>query len=76
MTVTRGRKPFIASMAAISVLFAVLLFVSIHQRYGTIRTLLYCLIGVAVIWVVGYLKSRLFGWIGPRKENGDTADPQ
>jgi hypothetical protein len=60
-------KTFIGITSAISAVFAVLLFVSIHDRYGVWKTLLFCLAGVGAIWLFSYLRARLFGWIGPRR---------
>jgi hypothetical protein len=67
-------KTYIAIMTAISAMFAALLASAIHESQGTGRTAIYCAIGVAAIWILGYLKARLFGWIRPGDEEQDTLD--
>jgi hypothetical protein len=64
-------KTYVMIMVAISALFAALLASAIHETQGTGRTALYCSIGVVAIWIIGYIKGRLFGWIQPdRKDPG------
>lgn len=58
-------KTYVTIMIAISALFTALLASAIHESQGTGRTALYCTAGVAAIWILGYLKARLFGWIRP-----------
>lgn len=65
---------FIAIMTAISALFAALLASAIHESQGTARTALYCAAGIVVIWVIGYLKARLFGWIRPSEDERDSPE--
>jgi hypothetical protein len=62
---------YVAIVSAVSLLFAVLLFNRIHSRYGTWRSLLICLAGVAAIWFFGYLRARFFGWVGPTRRSDD-----
>ena len=66
-------KTYIAIMVAISAMFVALLASAIHETQGTARTALYCSLGVVAIWILGYLKGRLFGWIQP---GGKDSDPQ
>ena len=70
----RDLKTFIVIASSLSLVFAILLFAAIHSRYGTCKSLLYCLIGVIAIWVFGYLKARLFGWIGPGSSEDDEPE--
>ena len=58
-------KTYIAIMVAISAMFVALLASAIHEAQGTGRTAAYCAAGVAAIWIIGYIKARLFGWIRP-----------
>lgn len=58
-------KTYVAIMIAVSALFAALLASAIHESQGTLRTAIYCAAGVAAIWILGYIKARLFGWIRP-----------
>ena len=67
-------KIFALIGAVISVALVALLAPAIHESQGTARTILYCAIGVAAIWIFGYLKARLFGWIRPDKEERDSPD--
>lgn len=67
-------KTFIGIASAFSVVFAVLLFIGIRGRYSVWKSLLLCLAGVVVIWVAGYLKARLFGWIAPGGRKGEKPD--
>jgi hypothetical protein len=64
-------RAYIAIVTAISVIFVALLAPAIHESQGTGRTVLYCAIGVAAIWVFGYLRARLFGWTGPGAKDRD-----
>jgi hypothetical protein len=68
---SRDTGTYLIIVTAISVLFAVLLFPNIHTRYGTWKSVLICLVGIAAIWVFGYLKARLLGWIGPAGRRKD-----
>jgi len=71
----REFKVFAIVISAVSALFAVLLFIAIHDECGVAKSLLFCLLGIAAIWILGYLKARLIGWIRPRPpKNGGTKD--
>ena len=70
----KDMKIFTGIASTLSVVFAALLFISIYGRYGVWKSLLLCLAGVAVIWVFGYLKARLFGWVTPRRRKDEDAD--
>jgi len=65
---------FVLLMIAISAMFAALLASAIHESHGTARTALYCAMGIAAIWIFGYVKARLSGWIRPGKEERDSPD--
>jgi hypothetical protein len=67
-------KTFAAIMTAISAMYAALMASAIYEKQGTGRTILYCALGVAAIWVIGYLKARLFGWIEPGKGDRERPD--
>ena len=68
-------RGFVVIAGVISIVFVALLARAIHGSQGTVRTVLYCAIGVAAIYVFGYLKARLFGWVGPRAKKREPADP-
>lgn len=65
---------YVAIMIAISAMFAALLASAIHESQGTGRTVFYCAVGIAAIWILGYLKARLSGWIRDGKEEQDSLD--
>jgi NhaP-type Na+/H+ or K+/H+ antiporter len=67
-------KTYVTIMIAVSAMFAALLASAIHESQGTGRTALYCVIGIAAIWILGYLKARLFGWIRTGKGEQNSAD--
>jgi hypothetical protein len=70
----KDMKMFIGIASAFSVVFSVLLFIAVHDKYGVWKSLLLCLAGVAVIWAFGYIKARLFGWVGPGGREAEKAD--
>ena len=65
---------YVAIMIAISAMFAALLASAIHESHGTARTVLYCAMGIVAIWILGYVKARLFGWIRSGREEQDSPD--
>jgi hypothetical protein len=72
----KDMKIFVWVASGFSAVFAVLLFTAIQGRYGTFKSLLFCLAGVAAIWLFGYLKCRLFGWIRPGRVKKETVGGQ
>jgi CDP-diglyceride synthetase len=64
-------RAYIAISTGISIIFVALLASAIHESQGTWPTVLYCAIGVAAIWIFGYLRGRLLGWTGPGSKDGD-----
>jgi hypothetical protein len=67
-------KIFLGIASTLSVVFATLLFINIYSKYGVRKALLICLAGAVVIWVLGYLKARLFGWVGPGRRKDEHPD--
>jgi len=56
-------KTWISITIILCVVFVVLFFPVAAERVGTLKSILFTLIGIAVIWIVYYLRASIFSKI-------------
>lgn len=68
MTVRISNRFWIAATIVLSVLFAVLFFPEVQARYGLGLSVLFTGVGIAVIWVVYFVRAYVFSQMFNTKE--------